>query len=53
MGLYRDGQIKAFDSLRVFEAAEISEAFRYFSAKNRIGKIAISFENDESMVRVR
>ena len=53
MGLYRDGQIKAFDPLRAFEAAEVSQAFRSFSGKNRIGKIAISFENDASMVKVR
>lgn len=53
MGLYRDGKIKAFDLLKVFDAAEISQAFRHFSGKNRIGKIAVSFENDESMVKVR
>ena len=53
MGLYRDGQIKAFDPLSVFDAAEITQAFRHFSGKNRIGKIAISFEDDASMVRVR
>ena len=53
IGLYRDGKIKAFDPLKVFEAAEVSQAFRYFFGKNRIGKIAISFENDASMVKVR
>lgn len=53
MGLYRDGKIKAFDPLKVFDAAEISQAFRHFSGKNQIGKIAVSFENDESMVKVR
>ena len=53
MRLYRDGKIKAFDPLKVFGAAEISEAFKYFSGKNRMGKIAISFEDDTSMVKVR
>lgn len=52
MSLYRDGKIKAFDPLRVFAASEISQAFRHFSSKDRIGKIAISFENDESSVNV-
>lgn len=51
MSLYRDGSIKAFDSLKVFDASEVSDAFRYFSSKNRIGKIVISFENDDSLVR--
>lgn len=52
MRLYRDGKIKAFDPLQVFGAAEISEAFRHFSGKNRMGKIAISYEDDASMVKV-
>lgn len=52
MSLYRDGKIKAIEPLRVFPASEISQAFRHFSSKNRIGKIAISFENDESLVNV-
>ena len=52
MALYRSGKIKAFDPLRVFDASEISQAFRYFSTKNRMGKIAISFENDDSMINV-
>lgn len=52
MSLYRRGSIKAFDPLKVFGASEVSDAFRYFSSKNRMGKIAISFENDESLVRV-
>lgn len=52
MSLYRDGSIKAFDPLKVFDASKISDAFRYFSSKNRMGKIAISFGNDASLVRV-
>ena len=52
MGLYRDGKIKTFDPLKVFEAAEVSQAFRHFSGKNRIGKIAVSFEDDASMIKV-
>lgn len=52
MRLYREGKIQAFDPLKVFEAAEISQAFRHFSGKNRMGKIAISFENDASVVKV-
>lgn len=50
MALYRDGSIKAFDPLKVFDASEIVDAFRHFSSKNRMGKIAISFENDASLV---
>ena len=53
MRLYRDGKIKAFDPLKVFDASEISQAFRHFSGQNRMGKIAISFDDDASMVKVR
>ena len=52
MRLYRDSKIKAFDPLKVFGASDISQAFRHFSGKNRMGKIAISFEDDQSMVKV-
>ena len=52
MSLYRAGSIKAFDPLKVFDVSDISNAFRYFSSKNRMGKIAISFENGDSLVRV-
>ena len=52
MTLYRSGQIKAFDPLRVFDVSEVSQAFRHFSSKNRMGKIAVSFEKDESLVQV-
>ncbi|KAI9781322.1 MAG: Type I Iterative PKS [Peltula sp. TS41687] len=52
MSLYRERKIKPFSPLRVFDASEVSQAFRYFSSKNRMGKIAISFENGESVVPV-
>lgn len=52
MRLYRHGCIKAFNPLKVFDASDITDAFRHFSAKNRIGKLAISFENDASLVSV-
>lgn len=42
MTLYRNGQIKAFDPLRVFDVSEISQAFRHFSSKTK----------DESLVQV-
>ena len=52
MRLYRGGKVNAFDPLRVFGASEISQAFRHFSGKNRMGKIAVSFEDDQSLVKV-
>lgn len=50
--LYRFRKIKAFDPLKIFDCSDVSSAFRYFSSTNRIGKIAISFENDELPVNL-
>ncbi|KAI4289981.1 MAG: hypothetical protein L6R35_000743 [Caloplaca aegaea] len=52
MSLYRDGKIRSLDPLRVFDSSEITQAFKYFSSKDRMGKIAISFEDKESLVKV-
>ena len=53
MSLYRDGKIKPLDPLRVFDASDIAQAFRHFSSKDRMGKIAVSFEKKESLIKVR
>ena len=52
ISLYRAGKIRAFEPLKVFDASEISQAFRHFSSKNRIGKIAVSFEDDAALINV-
>lgn len=39
--------------LQVFDVADISKAYRYFSSPNRIGKIAISLKNPKSQIKVR
>ncbi|THV53463.1 hypothetical protein BGAL_0050g00300 [Botrytis galanthina] len=50
--LYREGQIQAIKPLRIFDVSEITDAFRHFASKDRMGKIAISFENPESLIKV-
>lgn len=44
--LLREGKIKAVSPLKVFPASDISQAFRYFSQSSRIGKVAVSFEQE-------
>jgi len=51
MALYRGGKIQAFTPLR-FDASEVSNAFKTASAKGRATKIAISFEDDLSLIKV-
>lgn len=53
MELYRTGQIRSIEPLKVFDISEAAQAFRHFSSSNRIGKVTLSFENDRSQVKVR
>ena len=53
MSLYREGKIVAFEPLKVFDVSEIGQAFRYFSSRSRMGKVAINFENPKSQIRVQ
>ncbi|KAL7931844.1 polyketide synthase [Trichoderma chlorosporum] len=49
--MYRAGIIKA-SPIAVFDVAEISQAYRYFGNKDRVGKVVISMENPKSLVQV-
>ncbi|PHH80580.1 hypothetical protein CDD80_839 [Ophiocordyceps camponoti-rufipedis] len=51
MTLYRQGKIKA-PPVATFDVSEIAQAYRYFTNKDRIGKVAISMENPHSRVPV-
>ncbi|RYP18018.1 hypothetical protein DL767_009910 [Monosporascus sp. MG133] len=49
--LYRSGQIKPAP-MAIFDVTDIKKAYRHFSAKDRVGKVVISFENPDSLVQV-
>ena len=51
MVLFRGGSIQAFNSLK-HDASEVSSAFKSFSTKGRGSKVAVSFEDDESLIKV-
>ncbi|KAI1104957.1 reducing type I polyketide synthase 10 [Jackrogersella minutella] len=53
MTLYRAGKIRAIEPLQIFDVAEATQAFRSFSSRARIGRIAINLEKAESEVRVQ
>jgi hypothetical protein len=38
--------------LKVFDVSEITQAYRFFGLGNRIGKIAISLENANTLIPV-
>ncbi|KAI1412955.1 polyketide synthase-like protein [Hypoxylon sp. FL1857] len=48
---YRSRHIK-LPPMTVFDVADISQAYRYFSTKDRVGKVVISLENPESQIQV-
>jgi NADP-dependent 3-hydroxy acid dehydrogenase YdfG len=51
--LYRAGKIGSANPIKTFDVSDITKAFRYFSSRNRMGKVVISLENPESQVNVR
>ncbi|RYP20781.1 hypothetical protein DL765_002614 [Monosporascus sp. GIB2] len=51
LNMYRSGQIKPAP-ITTFSAADISKAYRYFSSRERIGKIAISLGGHQDQVPV-
>ena len=53
MTLYRKGTITKFEPLKVFDISETTQAFRYFSSRSRMGKIAINLENPGSTIKVQ
>ncbi|KAL9107955.1 MAG: hypothetical protein Q9187_008355 [Circinaria calcarea] len=50
--LLRTNKIRAISPLKVFSAAEVGQAFRYFSLGTRIGKVAVSFEEPDTHIQV-
>lgn len=53
MELYRAKKIGDIRPLEVFDISKLTEALRFFSSRNRMGKVAISLENDQSIIQVR
>ncbi|KAI3342584.1 polyketide synthase-like protein [Ustulina deusta] len=51
LNLYRAGQIKPAP-ITIFDVENISEAYKFFSSKDRVGKIVISLETPQSLVEV-
>ncbi|KAF5867859.1 putative polyketide synthase protein [Botrytis fragariae] len=51
LDLFRDGSIEALPTT-VFGVTDIAQAINFFSAKDRIGKIVISMEDESSTISV-
>ncbi|KAI0856051.1 polyketide synthase-like protein [Xylaria cubensis] len=49
--LYRKGEIKT-GAIRAFDVSNIGEAYRYFSSKERIGKVVVTLDDPESLIPV-
>lgn len=53
MHMYREGSIQPIEPLETYDVSEIPKALRRHSAEDRMGKVAISFENPQSVIKVR
>lgn len=51
--LYRKGKISAFEPLKVFDISEITQAYRYFSSRSRMGKVAINLQCADSTIQLQ
>ena len=51
--LHRQGIIQTVGPLKIFDASDLSEAYRYVSKESSIGKAVISLENREAIIDVR
>ncbi|KAI1470380.1 polyketide synthase [Daldinia caldariorum] len=49
--LYRAGEIRPLPT-RVFNVSQVTQAYQYFSSKDRVGKVVISFEDPRARVPV-
>ena len=52
MQLIRSGTASSCSPLETFKASEIVSAFRYFSNSSRTGKVAVSFEDASTPIKV-
>ena len=52
MDLIRSGIAKPCLPIEVFDASNVTQAFRHFSIGTRIGKVAVSFQDIESRIKV-
>ena len=52
MDLIRAGKAEPCSPLKLFDASEITQAFRHFSLGTRIGKVSVSFENEKTLLKV-
>ncbi|KAF3402032.1 Polyketide synthase-nonribosomal peptide synthetase [Penicillium rolfsii] len=51
--LYRAGRIAKIDPIRIFDISEINSGLRHFSSRARMGKVAISLEDDSTTIPVQ
>lgn len=51
--LYRANKIEKIEPLEVFDVADVVQSLRYFSSRNRMGKVVVSLENSDSRLQVR
>ena len=51
--LYREGVIHPIEPLETFDISELPKALKRYTKENRLGKVSVSFEDPNSLVKVR
>ncbi|KAL7625210.1 hypothetical protein AAE478_004425 [Parahypoxylon ruwenzoriense] len=53
LDLFRSGVISAVSPLSVFDVSDVTNAMRYFSSRNRMGKVVVNLEKADSKIPLR
>ena len=53
MTLFREGVIHPIEPLETFEISDLPKALKRYAQENRLGKVSVSFENPNALVKVR
>lgn len=51
--LYRGKKISKIEPIKVFDVSTVVNALRHFSSRNRMGKVAVSLENNDTSLNVQ
>ena len=51
--LFRSGIVKPIDHIRTFSIAELEQAMLQFSKGTHLGKIVVTFDDPNAMLKVR
>ena len=52
-GLYRRGHVRPFRQIKTFDVSQLEQAMMHFAKGTHIGKIVVTFQDPETLLKVR